>query len=348
MISSIVKKMVALKAAAGPALPGARRDLEAPFSMPWHVRTLIYPIPKQNGIQLVFANIILGRVGVAGFDDPAQESLKGRQANLAVLALDSQSPRTGAFVFDESQVRCPEKATGYEIQTPDFFYRLSGSWPRYATDLRIPGWDFDLSLETECVQPVVWWSETPPFYSHYSAFGKTRGTGSFNGKTQVQDGWISLEHGQGKNLRSGRLILPAPMFHYQLGALETGEAFAFGCCTSMGVEVFRRGVFFTSEGKQLPISTWHMLNGSTQTIPDRLGGQIRVPDDFEIKATSPDLELSYKARLLTAPLAGSGRLTSSGAAFEGSLRLGSGASRKASGILYMEHLYGPKAKKPLP
>ena len=345
----VLQRLVSARADSGPPVPTGSRAFTAPMTMPWHVRTLILPIPDGEMIRVLFVNLVVGRVGMAGFDDEPATSRPENECHLTVLTLGREQSLCEAFVFDRRDSLREQKGRGFEIEPGRFRYWAAGSWPKISSGLEIPEWGLRLGLETGCRAPVVWWNNTHPLYSHYSAFGRTRGTVEIGAREQAIDGWISLEHGMGMNLQKwpGRPTMPASMFHYQLGALASGEVFALGCFSAMGIEVFRRGVLIATNGRRHPIDSWWMEDADVVDLDDRCGGTVFVPRDFRMHARSSSLSLDYGVETLAAPIAGTGRLTSSGAELSGKLRLTGDEEKEVSGSIYIEHLHR-KGVPPVP
>ena len=82
-------------------------------------------------------------------------------------------------------------------------------------------------------------------------------------------------------------------------------------------------------------------------LEDRCGGTVFVPRDFRMHACSSSLSLDYDVETLSAPIAGTGRLTSSGAELSGKLRLAGDEEMEVSGSIYIEHLHR-KGVPPVP
>lgn len=334
-------RAVARRAERGPERPDPRREPTAPDSMPWHVRTLILPIPGGQVVDLLFANLTTGHVGVEGFDDDPPLHPAADAGHLALLAVHPDGSRLEAFPFDARSAFQRSPPDALHVDGGRFTYRIEGTWPRYDVDLQVPAWELRVSCCVDTTGPLHWWSQTHPLYSHYSGFGHTDGLVTLGSRTQRLDGPISLEHGCGINLRHvpWRPDVPASMFHYQLGVLESGELFALGCFRALGVEWFRRGVIVDPEGQRIPISGWQMEDARTATIDDRCRGRMQVPVAFEMRAEGPGVALAYHAEPLVEPIAGRGRLTSGGARIEGTLRRGDGIETPVAGVVYLEHLY---------
>jgi len=334
-------RAVAWHAGRGPEHPDPRREPTAPNSMPWHVRTLILPIPGGQVVNLLFANLITGRVGIEGFDDDPPLHPGAHAGHLALLAMHPDGSRLESIPFDAGAAFQRSPPDALHLDGGRFTYRLEGTWPRYEIDLQVPAWELRVACRVDTTGPLHWWSQAHPLYSHYSAFGHTDGQITLGSRTQRLDGPISLEHGCGGNLRHvpGRPDVPASMFHYQAGVLASGELFALGCFRAMGVEWFRRGVIVGTDGQRTPLTSWRMQDVQTATIDDRCRGQMQVPVSFELLAEGPDVALTYRTEPLAEPSAGRGRLTGGGALLEGTLRRGEGTETPVSGVVYLEHLY---------
>jgi len=338
-LGTLLRRAVAAKARAGPPVPRGARALTGPHRLPWHVRTAILPLPGGDPVELLLVNLIAGRVGVAGFDDDPPVQPDGDDVHLVVLALGPGLTRQATFTFPRPPPPPGSRET-LVVEDKGLLYRVAGAWPVLRTELRVADWDLELCLDTRCEPPVEWWSDTRPLYSHYSAFGLTRGSLKVGGGAQAVEARISLEHGGGGNLLRlpGSPALPASLFHYQLGALDGGELFAFGCFSALGVEVFRRGVLITADGRRLPISDWTRTDERLATVPDRCGGSIDVPVELDVHASGEGLALDYHAVAMVDPFAGRGRLTSGGARLEGRLSVDGATPRPVVGSVYLEHL----------
>ena len=333
-IGRIIRRAVAARAAAGPRIPGELRELAAPRSMPWHVRTLILPLSNPPG--MLFLNLITGRVRIAGFDDDPPDCVH----HLVVMAVDGDRHRAGVLTFEPDAIRV-EAPGELAVEGEGWEFEIRGEWPRYRHTLRVPSWEMDASLETVCSEPLHWWSQTHPLYSHFSAFGQVRGGIGLGGLSRRVESGISLEHGCGGNLRRlpGRPQVPATMFHYQMGALDNGATFALGTFAAAGVEFFHRGVLIAGDGTRFPIEHWQLRDVVMESIEDRCGGSMEVPTAYHLDASSASIELSYDARTICPTLAGRGRLTSGTAALQGRLRVADGPPAVVEGSVYVEHLY---------
>jgi len=336
-----IRKAVAARAASGPRVPDARREQAAPLSMPWHVRTLILPLADEPG--LLFLNLITGATRIAGFDDEPAD----HDHHLVVLVKRGDDHRAGTLTFAAGDLTAD--APDLCVASSGWTYRIAGSWPQYHHELSVPPWDLRLDLVTTCEEPLHWWSQTHPLYSHYSAFGRAAGKLTIGASSGSISGWTSLEHGCGGNLRRlpGKPSLPASMFHYQLGALDSGELFALGTFASMGVEFFHRGVLIAADGSRLPIDHWELRDVAQESIEDRCGGTMEVPAALHLTGRSEQLELDYDAEAICPTLAGRGRLTSGAASLRGTLGRAGEEPEEVTGSAYVEHLY-PRGSPSLP
>ncbi len=328
---SLVGRIVASRAAAGPRTPDDRREQTSPLTMPWHVRTFILPLSDRPG--LVFFNLISGRTRIAGFDDEPAE----HDHHLVVTVVDGARRRCGTL----TAARPPEVNEGELVMAhDDWEYRVGGAWPRYRHTLRAPGWGLRADVSTTCEEPLHWWSQTHPLYSHYSAFGRASGEVSVGGVREDVGGWTSVEHGCGGNLRRvpGRPRIPTALFHYQLGALDSGHLFALGRYESMGLEFFHRGVLVAPDGGRTELGPWRLRDTTCETIDDRCGGTMEVPVGYGLQIAGEGVELDYRAEAMAPTLAGRGRLTSGAASLHGALTVG-GQRHTVTGSVYVEHLY---------
>ena len=342
--SSLARWIVSHRARRGLAEPDSSRELAAPASRAWHVRTLILPIPTDTEVQLLFLNLITGRVGIAGFDDSPHRLAKGLDGHLVVTCLGPDCRHNLTLPFDPARSLSHPHGDCLEVDADNFRYTITGRWPDYRHEIEVPQLGLSANLWTSCQAPLNWWSATHPLYSHYSGFGHTRGWVSIADRQIPLDGWISLEHGCGGNLGwlPGRPAIPASLFHYQLGALSTGHMFALGCFSAMDMELFRRGVLIDPGGQRFPIDAWQLEQTRLAVIPDRCGGSIEVPISFHMKTSAGPWELDYQTDPIgdppIDPVAGRGRLTSGGATMEGTLSGPDGATEAFTGSVYLEHL----------
>ncbi len=341
--SSLAQWIVSHRARRGPAEPDDSRELTAPPSRAWHVRTLILPVPTATGVQLLLLNLVTGRVGIAGFDDSPHRYPKGQDGHLVVTCLGPDCGHNGTLLFDPAKAVSHPRADALEVATPAFQFSIAGSWPNYRHEIEVPQLGLAASLRTACQAPLNWWSATHPLYSHYSAFGRTHGWVSLAGRRTTLDGWISLEHGCGGNLGwlPGRPAVPASLFHYQLGALSSGHLFALGCCSALYMELCRGGVLIERDGTRIPIHAWHLERPQVVPVADRCGGSLDVPVSFHMKAAAGSWSLEYDTFPIgdppIDPVAGRGRLTSGGATLIGELT-GPGGLLDVTGSVYLEHL----------
>ena len=85
---ALAKGIVARRARSAPPVPAPGNDLTLPDTRPWHVRTIILPIPGPGGVSLVFANLMTGLTGIRGFDDRPVSSDARNEGTLDLVADD--------------------------------------------------------------------------------------------------------------------------------------------------------------------------------------------------------------------------------------------------------------------
>ena len=233
-VNRVARAITDAVARRGPAVPRRRDEYSARLAEPWHVRTLIVPMPGEGAVELLFANLISGRVGVAGFDDepPADPSVAPRdESHLALLVLGRGAAIAETLAFSRREhVRATEG--GLRVEVPgSFTYEVRGRWPDYTQSIRVPSRELDVELRVRCAPPVRWWAYAPRAYVHHSAFGAAAGSVALAGTRTVVDHPASLEPASGQNLlRLPRApSLPATLFHYQLGTLPGVASWAIGC-----------------------------------------------------------------------------------------------------------------------
>lgn len=114
-----------------------------------------------------------------------------------------------------------------------------GAWPHY--QVRFRSRKVELDLAYDAVLPVQHWARAGRLYSHYTCFGRCRGTWRRDHARGTFDTPALLDHGFGRRARGfGRLLR---RFRYEVLRLPDG-AFAIGLVTELpgGVTLRRAGL----------------------------------------------------------------------------------------------------------
>ncbi|MFN7951424.1 MAG: hypothetical protein U0610_06845 [bacterium] len=334
-----------------PVVPRRLDEYAARLWAPWHVRTLILPLPGAGDVELLFTNLIVGRVGVMGFDDDPPRTRTASDArdegHLALLALGGGASVAQTLLFSRRQhVRTLED--GFRVEVPDSFaLEIRGRWPDYQQQLVVPSAELELELRVRCLPPARWWAYAPRVYVHHSGFGEATGSVVVRGRRTAIQHPVSLEPATGRNLLGlpGAPRVPATVFHYQLGTLPGAGTFAIGCFRLGAFEPFRAGELVLPDGRHERLVDWDMSVDETSWITARAGGPIEVPSRFTVRARGETARLEYSAVRDWPVIAQSGRLTASGARIRGRLWVAGHSSEPVDGVVYEEHLQAPGVKQ---
>ncbi len=330
----------------GPVVPRRAQEYSARFTEPWHIRTLIVPMPGGGDVELLFANLIVGRIGVAGFDDEplrAPEDAPRDEGHLALLVLGRDACVAESLPFSRAE-HSRAIDGGVRVEVPgSFTCEITGRWPDYHQRITVPRLELEIELGARCLPPVRWWAFAPRAYQHHSGFGDASGSVVLRGVRTAIRHPVSLEPATGRNLLGapGAPRIPATLFHYQLGTFPGAGTFALGCFRLGVVEPFRAGEVVLPDGRHERVHDWDMNVDETTWITARAGGAIEVPSRWTVRARGEHVRLEYAAVREWPAVAGVGRLTSSGARIRGRIVAAAHGAVDLDGVVYEEHLAAP-------
>lgn len=350
-LGKLARSAVERVSSSAPVVPRRLDEYATRLSAPWHVRTLILPMPGAGDVELVFTNLIAGRVGVAGFDDDpahiASTDAARDEGHVAVLALGGGASVAETLLFSRREhVKALED--GFRVEVPgSFTLEIGGRWPDYRQRLVVPTAELECELRVRCLPPVRWWAYAPRVYVHHSGFGEATGSVVVCGRRTPVRHPVSLEPATGKNLLAlpGAPRVPATVFHYQLGTLPSVGTFALGCFRLGNFEPFRAGELVLPDGRHERLLDWDMTVDETSWITARAGGPIEVPSRFTVRARGANARLEYTAVREWPVIAQSGRLTASGARIRGRVWMAGANGEYIDGVVYEEHLAAPGVKR---